>query len=446
MEQLQISPEGVGAIQQAIAQMDASFLNGFVGGQRDGLAALPHIFARTPLEKRVRASLDTLARNEFSEASFLTLAAARVSLQGILHDLLRNQALVALGRTSHTDNSGSTPDRRPQSSALFDSTRHWLMELALSGFARLEPGTLFSFLPTLSQLRTCPDAFHLNALLTGFLNEILAAIPIKEAGQVPLLRWCDLWSVAMLSAVGIAPSPPPFLVSGTLYPLGVDLHQHAQAASLVVYSILVTGDRDERALFVRQSWSAFKVSAIRGDELWLLFPEAQRVLQSLMQSKALNVTDMPLLPSGDLLWNDDNAEAGKKYKPLDIALQYCRPGSSLETPTTPALERHPVQISEPVALTNFQVEEDKLTLKDDLILPLDPYHTGFSPETLADSDALFGLLRYNAGQWMIQPLIAGAPKGKFEFAGQAGAELLNKPPKTSTVSILKERSSRLLRR
>jgi hypothetical protein len=443
MEQLHATPEGVGAIQQAIVQMDACSLNGFVGGQRDGLAALPHIFAGTPLEMRIQASLDSLARNEFSESSFLTLAAARVSLQGILHDLLRNHALAALVRTAPLDSSGSTPDRRPQSSALFDSTRHWLMELALSGFARLEPGTLFSFLPTLSQLRGFPDACHLSAMLTGFLNEILAMLPIKDSAQIPLLRWCDLWSVAMLGAVGLAESPQPSLVSGTLYPLGIELRQHSQAASLVVYGVLVNEDR---ALFVRQSWSAFKVSAIRGDELWLLFPQAQQVIQSLMQGKALTLTDMPFLPSGDLLWNDANAEAGKKYKPLDIALQYCGQGSSLEVSMTPGLERHPVQIAEPLAFIDCRIEDGNVRLKDDVILPLDPYHNTLPTEVLDTATALFGLLRYNAGQWMMQPLLAGVPKGKFEFAGQDGAELLNKLPKTSTVSILKERSSRLLRR
>ena len=38
------------AIQDAIADLDACFLHGFVGGQYEILAALPQIFAGTPLQ------------------------------------------------------------------------------------------------------------------------------------------------------------------------------------------------------------------------------------------------------------------------------------------------------------------------------------------------------------------------------------------------------------
>jgi hypothetical protein len=435
-------PEDVEAFYQVIAQLDACFLNGFVGGQHPALLSLPHVFAGTPLETRIQDSVQALARSKFLEPHFVSLAAARVALQGTLHDMLRNRVLDALNRTPRRDEIPPAPERPPRSSALMDSTRPWLMELAIAGFARLEPNALMSFFPTLSQLQACPATLPLSALLSGFVDAVLSKLPITDAGQIPLLRWCDLWSTAMLNAVGIVEAPEPQPVTGTLYPLGLDLRQHAHVASLALYGVL-TGD--DGAQFVRQTWSTFKVAAIQGDDVWLLFPEAKLSLQSLLQSKALKVDDMPLLPSGDLLWRDQNAAMGKKYKPLEMALQYCGAGSCTHVTTVPPLERHPVQIAEPVAFGEYRFEDHTIHLVDGLSLPLDP-RTALPEETLATSTALFGLLRYDAGRWTIQPLAAGTPQGKFEFAGQAGAEALKKPPKTSSVSILHERSGRLLRR
>ncbi len=68
-----------------------------------------------------------------------------------------------------------------------------------------------------------------------------------------------------------------------------------------------------------------------------------------------------------------------------------------------------------------------------------------APETLADATALFGLLRYDAGAWCLQPLAASGADGKAIFVGQNGAKLFKKPPKSNAVAILEERASRLLR-
>jgi hypothetical protein len=212
---------------------------------------------------------------------------------------------------------------------------------------------------------------------------------------------------------------------------------------MIVHALLL---KDSEPLWVRLSWSAFKATAIQGDEIWLLFPDAQMLLQHLLQAKTIRVQDMPMLPSGDLLWSADAAESGKKFKPLDIALEYAAPGQPLSALPVPPLERHPVQIAEPIALTEYQLENDCLNFNDGTRIALDTRRNGLSTESLNATTVLFGLLRYDDGVWSVQPLTAGNPIGKFEFVGQAGAELLKKPPKTNTVSILQERASRLLRK
>src|SRR5262249_55102157 len=153
-----------------------------------------------------------------------------------------------------------------------------------------------------------------------------------------------------------------------LFPLGAELRQQTHAASLLVYSVLVTGND---ALFVHHTCSAFKVAAIQDDECWLLFPEAQTLLKSLSQRKSLLINDAPCLPSNAMLWQEDCAKPGKKFNPLDIAAKYC--GDGLQVLPVPPLERHPVQIAEPVAFEDCKIVDRQVILQQDITLPLDAY-------------------------------------------------------------------------
>src|SRR5262245_50918424 len=141
-EQSTPSVENIETIQDVIDQLDVCFLYGFVGGQYDILNALPQIFAGSPLESRIQASIQALTHNEFLESHFLTLAAVRCALQGALYDTLLDSLRVSLGRAASSP--AEMPEPPAQTDPLLDSARHWLMELALSGFARLEPGVVLS--------------------------------------------------------------------------------------------------------------------------------------------------------------------------------------------------------------------------------------------------------------------------------------------------------------
>jgi hypothetical protein len=437
---------GIAETAGVLAQLDSCFRSGFVGGQQQqALAMLARIFAGTPLAARLAESVAAIGRGEFQEAHFVALAAARAALQGAQYDTLRGQVRAALGRAPGQDDVAQVVPPAPL--PLLDSVRHWLMELAIGGFARLEAGALLPFLTTLAQLRQQPGLLHVSALLTGFANELLAALPITQPEQVPLLRWCDLWSTAMLGAAGAAEPPGASSVRGTLYPLGAQLHEHSQLVSAVFYSLLVA---DGAAQLVRQTWSRFKVAAIRDDERWLLLPDTAPLLESLAQGKAFNVQDAQLLPSGDLLWDSSAGRPGQKYKLLDLAAQYFAPQAAEQAivKPLPPLERHPLQIAEPLALVGCSVQDERVRTADGMEIALDVCWTAgaeLTPEALAETSALFGLLRYDAGRWMLQPLAAGTADGKAIFAGQNGAKLFKKPPKSSAVAILEERASRLLR-
>ena len=173
-----------------IAGMDRCFVVGFgrLGPEQSQcLQALGRSCSGTPLKDPVSAAIEALARNEFVERHFAAIAAARAALQGAQYDALRKQAAAALGRTP-PESAGE----EPASIAVPDpvkvwqeSTRHWLMELAIAGFGQLEPQTLAPFAATLEQLQAEPLMTRLAALLTGFRQELLARHAHRGTAERP---------------------------------------------------------------------------------------------------------------------------------------------------------------------------------------------------------------------------------------------------------------------
>lgn len=407
---LQKLPDGAVEIREMIAELDKCLLMGFVSGQGGILESLSRVFAGTPLSQRLNESVAALDSQEFQDSHFVAIAAARSALQSSLYQLLHSQVKASLGRKIPEESSDF-----PKASLklpILESVRHWLMEVAMTGFARLERGAVMDFLPTLNQMRNDERLMSITALLTGFVNELITGIPAKDSADVPLMRWADLWMAAMLGAVGIAEESQPTSISGDFYPMGIELRQHSHIANLIAYGILVLG---KQGLWLRQSWSSYKVDAIRDDEIWLLFPQAQQYLEALAGGKFLIFKDMPMLPSGDLLWCVDNATTGKKVKLAEIAANTLAPNADFAMPAFPALQRHPLQLAEPI----FRADYADLPLRGQI----DPLNE-------------LGLLCWDAGSWFVKPL----------RGGKEAAAILKKPPKSSSFNILKERSGRLLRK
>ena len=87
-------PDGVTETQALITTVDRCFVIGFANlGQAewDTLTQLERILAGSPLAEAVTDSVAAIRSNAFVPSQFATLAAARVSLQGAMHDALLTQ-------------------------------------------------------------------------------------------------------------------------------------------------------------------------------------------------------------------------------------------------------------------------------------------------------------------------------------------------------------------
>lgn len=454
-------PEGVGETSELVGALDECFLVGFAnldGEHEETLASLQRVFGGTPLGQALADSCAAMQRNEFVASHFMVIAAARAALQGAQFDSLQQQVRSALGRAPLVEMNRpeiAAPKAPSHVAVWLDSTRQWLMELALGGFGRLDAGMLTPFMATLEQIQGEPQLVRQSALLTGFFYELMRAVPIADASQVPTFRWVDLWTRAMISQP--TPARTPKSVSGTLRLLGVDLRQHAHLVSFVAYGLLE--NQAQGTQLVRVTMSSYKVEAIRGQETWLLFPKAAPLLDALAEARSLQIRNMPLLPTGDLIWQG-KATVGQKYDLMSSASQWVAPQDQAQnqkrlTPTALSpTDRHPVQLAEPVFLSNYTIKKVKGSLSltwGKLSLPIATERISslseLTPDALSKSTQLFGLLRFDAGQWSLQPLSTRKARGKTKLilSGGSASAILKKPPRTNTVAILQERASRLLR-
>lgn len=462
-------PERVMQAGRLIDGFDQCLLAGFGRLGADHSAALGRLgraFAGTPLAKAIDQALSSLRANVFEPRHLAVLAAARVALQGARYDALLADAAHALGRSNEPESPAAESAEVSPANVLCDAARQWLMELALCGLKQLDASALAPFSATLENIESAPALARLAALLGGFRHEMLAALPIKAASDVPLYRWADLWATAMVGSLQGEKCSPDGLrdatkASGTLTALGVDLRQHGSFASAVIYSLLEPASGGPRV--VRITLSSFKVDAIGGREVWRCFAQAPLLplLRAVGERLPLKISDMTLLATGDLLWDGTAAETRKPADVHAVAARFLAPAAGTRFPRVAPADRHPVQLAELVSLQGIRAEgageEMRVIVQDGVSMPVARVApTGeLTDEDLIASNRLVGLLRFDDGRWLIQPLAVapGATRDKREsdeaFVGSSAYQVATKKPKKgepNTFLVLQERASRLLRK
>ncbi|MFD3162588.1 hypothetical protein [Herpetosiphon sp. NSE202] len=435
------------ASNELIQAIDQLLLTGFTNlnhTHQTTLQRLAQVYQGTPLEAAMLSSVTDLSNGVLQPASFRLLAVARAALQTAQYDQLSQQLRAQLGRPN-LDQPLPTSAALESTPPLLSSVQHWLSDLAVMGFARLDQAMINAFTPTLTQLQANPDYLRTAALLAGWMHEL-----VLQPEQLPLFRWADLWTRAMLSTLSISVTPATQAISGTLYPLGFEWRQHSTLVSWVLYAVL---ESEAAPRMVSITQSAYKVAAIQDDQLWLLFPEASVLFESLSTGKALELNNQQLLQGGQLLWDAAAASLGDKYDLLAVAERHF--GLNAKQPIAQAQlapeQRHPVHLAEPIVLSNYQLaqtaEGSSLSVGEQRFkLDLDAINgTEIDVDVLESAQRLFGLLRFDAGEWFVRPLATSLKKGKPLFVGLENGKVFKKAPKNNAVGILKERASRLLR-
>ncbi|WP_432832346.1 hypothetical protein [Dactylosporangium sp. CA-092794] len=428
------------------AAVDDGLVHGFARVDEEDAAALGALtgaFAGSPLREAVAEAADKIAAGSIADDHLFALAAARIALFGAVHDALLARADAALGR----DRAPWAGEPGPAAGAghlghLLAGARSWLRELAITGWRGVDHELVAAAGQVIEATLTEPELRRLAVLLDGLAAELRAGSPVATLEHLPVRRWADLWSRGLLLAhdggrAGRAGQAEP--VTGRLLILGADVHEHATAVQVQVHGVLEAAGGPPR--LVRASVSAAKVDTIVGPAIWRLLAGHPMLLTALAEHRALELTDVPLLPGGDLLWRDAQARPGEPADPFTTARVHL--GAAL-APATPPLERHPARIAEPVLVEDLSA----VTLDTRRLPAAGP----LTAELLAAATACIGLLRWDDGAWTVQPLAVLATVKKKPVAVHTGDWALGPAdPKLAkaageAVDVLRERAGRLLRK
>ncbi|MFF2556494.1 hypothetical protein ACFVUS_36185 [Nocardia sp. NPDC058058] len=452
LDSLATAPTGVTPTLDVVGGFDTALVNGLARvsePQSAALAALAAAVAGSPLAEAVAAAVAKVSAGAIGTDELSALAGARAALLGAVHDALLAQADTALGR-NRFDWPGTSDSAAPNPLAI--GSRAWLGELAIAGWRGVDHDLVAAADQTVEALLGEPALRRLALLLDGFTAELSASAPIASMDRVPARRWADLWARALLLSWRGTESVAVESISGRLLPLGVDVHEHGTAVQIQVYGVLET---EGTARQVRVSVAATKVDTIVGPAIWQLLGAHRQLLTALSEHRALELTDMPLAATGDLLWEDDRARAGEAADPFVTATVQL---PQAQAPAVAPLDRDPVHIAVPVLFEGYRFRDGALELGAARIrVELDalPSAGPLTSAGVGASSSLIGLLRWDIGGWSVRPL---AIQRKVKTAlttfhngdwalGPTDPKIAKAQAKSGdAVAVLRERAGRLLRK
>ncbi|MER5603206.1 hypothetical protein [Streptomyces sp. NPDC002265] len=474
-------------LDEALAAVDA-FDQVLVGGllrprpdQAAALAEFAQAVAGSPLAARAAEAAEKAAAGAAAEDHLVVLAAGRTALLGSVHDALVTRVEELTGRP-HDGDTAPAP-AGPQAVNLLAAARSWLADLARAGWRGIDHDVVAGSAQIVSAMLPDPSLRRLATLLDGFAAELAASCPGAALDHVPVRRWADLWSRAMLLTLpGATGTPAVAAATGRLLPLGVDVHEHATAAQAQVHAVLEPADGTPPRL-VRAGVAVPKPDTVVGAGVWQLLRPHMSLLAAVGEGRSMDITDMPLTAEGDLIWSDEHARPGE---PADA---FATARVALPTATASAtapLDRHPARIAVPVFLEGYTVRRtgpqaaatdapeeapadggdvdrpggDVLTFTvagQPLVVDTDriPVAGPLTPEAVEASGACIGLLRWDAGTFGVQPLAVETTVRRKAVAIHAGGWVGGTADKTGAraekaaadaVVVLRERAGRLLRK
>ncbi|WP_019629304.1 hypothetical protein [Actinomadura atramentaria] len=448
------APDGVAEALAAVDGFDDALVHGLarLDEEREAaLAALAGAVGATPLGGAAADAAAKVTAGSVAEDALAALAGGRAAVLGAVHDALLASADEALGRERAAwDADAATGDAHAN---LLGGCRAWLTELAVTGWRGVDHDLVSGADRTVEAVLAEPALRRLGVLLDGLAGELRASCPVGTLERLPVRRWADLWTRAvLLAARGPWSAAAARAVSGRLLPLGVDVHEHPTAVGVEVHAILEESGGSSR--LVRTSLLAPKTDTIVGPAVWRLLAGFPVLLGALAERRGLVVTDLPLTPGGDLIWDDERAAAGDPADPFVTA----RVGlAAALAPPVPPLDRHPVRISEPVLLEGYRVKDGRFELDgQSLAVETDrlPAAGPLTEALVKASSVCIGLLRSDAGGWSVRPLAVRATVRKAPVEAHNGDWALGPTdPKVQkaeakagdSVAVLRERAGRLLR-
>lgn len=461
-------PPGVGEALNLVDGFDTVLVHGFARIAPDrakALAALVAALDASPLGPATAEAFAKVSAGVVTLEHLTALAAGRAAILGAVHDALLARLDTAIGRTrapwgqtggdgapiATTETTATTTATSPPDLGVLSAVGGWLQEVAIVGWRGVNHELVAAADRPAAALLAEPALRRQAVLLDGLAAELRMSCPVGTSDRIPVRRWADLWARAVLLTRG-APQEPTEPVSGRLLILGVDVLEHGTAVQARVHAVLEPARGPAR--LVRTGVTAAKTDTVSGPAVWRLAAGFPVLLGALAEGRSLDVRDLPLSGTGHLGWIEQRAAPGERADPFATARILL---SGAVAPAAAPLDRHPVQLSEPVLVEGYQITGDVLKLNGlELRVETDrlPAAGPLTPALLRASTACLGLVRWDAGRWFLRPLAVQA-KVKTKITQVCGGDWALGPtdPKAAAaeaksgdpLAVLRERSGKLLR-
>lgn len=443
---LRESPEGFDAASELVTSLDEALMAGFARLGPNHKAALDRVgaaLAPSPLGPAIAEAVAAIRAGPPAEAHLITLAAARESLQGALHDALYAAAMTLTGRPAEVPAPATQITTRSGDLSALASARQWLVELALGGLVQADPGSVTPFLPNLERLQEDRSLTRTTALLTGLYDELIDRLPLQTADEAPVRRWGDLWSRALLACTDRVETAVSVEEKGRFSCFAMDIRHHAHLVSAVLWGLWEPAGGPPR--LARSTLSGWRVPAIAGPESWhALKGPFGPLLQALAERRSWDASAL-VLSTGDLRLQ--RGAAG----PVHDAFTTAKRALELAPPVPAPTDRHPAQVGFPLLFEAPAQGAGPYTAAfGDGALPVAFTRTSeiqnILPKEFVPCARWIGLLRWDGGQWSVSPLLGVNSSGKKPLeVGPLDTLAAELKGTSEALGILKERAGKLLR-
>ena len=387
-------------------------------------------FSHTPLSEVLANSFSKLKNSDFSEDVITPLVYAILSLQGAIYDALfttvgEERTFTEIGKVEYYDFS-------QEKAVLMENIRKWLISLLISGFKDLQLDNIDSFSSVLETISSYPELTRLNVLLRGLICDFKFTQNKKELKKYAI-RFLDLWTKSYFLTLKEIKTKNKRIENAKFYPIAYQHFIHEQFFIGIIRGIVQTKDN---SLFVNLEFPSFVSPLIPSKEFYsLIYKNNEELFTALKQSKVVIIEEASLSPQG--VMHIEKFTVSDKSFNIKEVYENTNNFKDIYLIKKPPLDRHHVHYFLP-----FFIEENlpKLSTTEDTKIKF--RNNKFKKNSKHFKKPKFVELRYdNDFYWnIIQFYLPKFPEEILYF------ETKDIKIKTETYELMKEKSSKILRK
>jgi len=314
-----------------------------------------------------------------------------------------------------------------------ENIRKWLISLLIGGFEDLHLENIDSFSSVLETISSYPELSRLNVLLRGLISDLQFTQKNKKELKHYSLRFLDLWTKSYFLTLKEIKNENKPIKKAKFFPIAYQHFIHEQFFVGIIRGILQTKKNN---LFVYLELPTFVSPLIPTTEFYgLIYENNKELFTAFKKSKVVFIEEATLSPQG-VLHLEKYTVTNKLFNTLEI---YNKTNNFKEISLIkkPPLDRHYIHFFLP-----FFIEKELPHLSHTNDTEVKFRNNVFRKSTKYSKNTKLVELRYDGDfYWNIIQFYSSKDTGEY-----LPVETKRITVKTKTYELMKERSSRILRK